>query len=311
MPTMGRRRRGQPIHGWIVVDKPGGLSSSAVVGQVRRRLRAAKAGHGGTLDPIATGVLPVALGEATKTVSYLMEGIKVYRFVARWGEARNTDDVEGRVIETSPVRPAAADIEAAVDGFVGEIDQVPPNFSAVKVHGRRAYDLARRGHPVVLQPRRVHIHRLELVSVPDADHAVLEAACGKGTYMRSLVRDLARVLGTVAHVEQLRRLAVGPFTEAQSISLDKLGVLMHSAPPGDYLLPVEAVLADIPALRLTEAEARRLRHGQPVPVLPVASRSPLRDVGQGDIVRAEAEGRLVALARIKGGEIRPVRVINL
>jgi len=308
---MARKRRGTPMHGWIVIDKPRGLSSNAVVGRVKRLTGAAKVGHAGTLDPLATGVLPIALGEATKTVAYLMDGRKAYRFTVRWGEARDTDDAEGVVTAVSGARPTEADILAVLARFRGAIEQVPPAFSAIKVGGRRAYELARGDAAPALAARTVQIHDLTLKAMPDRDHAEFEAVSGKGAYMRSLARDLATALGTVGHVSALRRAAVGPFHESQAISLDKLESLGHSAPLSRQLLPVETVLDDIPALALTEREARKLSHGQAIPVLPVASRSPFRNIGQGDVVRAMVEGRLVALAKIKGGEIRPFRVINL
>ncbi len=304
------RRRGRPINGWLAIDKPAGLSSAAVVARVRRALDAAKAGHGGTLDPLATGVLPIALGEATKTVAYVMDGDKAYLWRAHWGEARDTDDTEGAVTETSEVRPTVAQIEAALPAFIGEIEQMPPVFSAVKIDGRRAYDLARNATPVAPEPRRVRIDSFRLIGVPDADHADFEVRCGKGAYVRALARDLARALGTVGHVARLRRTACGPFSEADAISLDKVEELGHSAASADILLPIETALDDIPALALTEAEARRLRSGQPVSILRVAVRSPLDFVAAGATVRAMCEDRLVALARVEGGEVRPVRVIN-
>jgi len=308
---MGRKRTGAAIHGWLAIDKPAGMTSSAVVAKVRRLTLAAKAGHGGTLDPLATGVLPVALGEATKTTSFVMGGRKIYRFTVRWGEARTTDDSEGVVTETSDIRPAADQIRAALGGFTGGIEQVPPDFSAIKVGGKRAYALARAEKPVDLAARRIDIHEFRLLRLPDADHAEFQVGSGKGAYMRSLARDLARALGTVGHISALRRIAAGPFHEDAAISLDKLETLGHSAPLSQFLLPVETALADIPALALTEAEARRLRHGQPVSVLPVARRTPLNGIAQGSVVCAMAEGKLVALARITGGEIRPQRVLNL
>lgn len=308
---MGRKRRGNPIHGWLVIDKPAGMSSSAVVGRVKRLTGAAKVGHAGTLDPLATGVLPMALGEATKTVSFLMDSTKAYRFTVRWGEARDTDDAEGKVTATSDARPSEAEIVAALAAFRGEIEQTPPAFSAIKVAGERAYDLARRDKTPDLRPRTVTIHALELIARPDPDHAEFRAVSGKGAYMRSLARDIARALGTAGHVAALRRTAVGPFDESRAISLAMLESLGHSAPLSGHLLPVETVLDDIPALALTETEARKLSHGQAIPVLPVASRSPFKNIGQGDVVRVMAEGRLVALATITGGEIRPFRVINL
>ena len=308
---MGRKHRGKAIHGWIIIDKPGGLSSNAVVGRVRRLTGAAKVGHAGTLDPMATGVLPMALGEATKIVSYLMDGAKAYRFTVRWGEQRNTDDAEGEVVATSDARPAKEQILVVLGNFIGDIEQVPPVFSAIKIEGKRAYALARADQAPEMKPRTIHIEDLKLLSVVDADHAEFEAVSGKGAYMRSLARDLGTALGTVGHIVQLRRIAVGPFDEKQAISLDKLESLRHSAPLSEYLLPVETVLDDIPALALTETEARKLNQGQAIPVLPVASRSPLKNIGQGDVVRVMAEGRLVALAKINGGEIRPFRVMNL
>ena len=308
---MGRKHRGKAIHGWIIIDKPGGLSSNAVVGRVRRLTGAAKVGHAGTLDPMATGVLPMALGEATKIVSYLMDGAKAYRFTVRWGEQRDTDDAEGEVVATSDARPAKEQILVVLGNFIGDIEQVPPVFSAIKIEGKRAYALARADQAPEMKPRTIHIEDLKLLRVVDADHAEFEAVSGKGAYMRSLARDLGTALGTVGHIVQLRRIAVGPFDEKQAISLDKLESLRHSAPLSEHLLPVETVLDDIPALALTETEARKLNQGQAIPVLPVASRSPLKNIGQGDVVRVMAEGRLVALAKINGGEIRPFRVINL
>ncbi len=308
---MARRRRGQPINGWVAIDKPLGMSSTAVVSRVRRLLDAAKAGHGGTLDPLATGVLPVALGEATKTVSYVMDGAKTYRWRVRWGEARSTDDREGAVIATSDVRPDRAAIEAALPAFVGDIEQVPPRFSAVKIAGQRAYDLARGGEELVLEPRRVRIESFTLVGQPDADHADFEVRSGKGTYIRSLARDLAAALGTVGHVAVLRRTSCGPFHESAAISLDSLEQLVQGAASANCVLPVETALDDIPALALTEAEARRLQTGQPVSLLRLAAREVLTSVPPDATVRAMADGRLVALARIAGGEVRPVRVLNL
>ena len=308
---MGRKHRGKAIHGWIIIDKPGGLSSNAVVGRVRRLTGAAKVGHAGTLDPMATGVLPMALGEATKIVSYLMDGAKAYRFTVRWGEQRDTDDAEGEVVATSDARPAKEQILVVLGNFIGDIEQVPPVFSAIKIEGKRAYALARADQAPEMKPRTIHIEDLKLLSVVDADHAEFEAVSGKGAYMRSLARDLGTALGTVGHIVQLRRISVGPFDEKQAISLDKLESLRHSAPLSEHLLPVETVLDDIPALALTETEARKLNQGQAIPVLPVASRSPLKNIGQGDVVRVMAEGRLVALAKINGGEIRPFRVMNL
>ncbi|MDA0238445.1 MAG: tRNA pseudouridine(55) synthase TruB [Proteobacteria bacterium] len=308
---MARKRRGDPVHGWLVIDKPLGLSSAAVVSRARRLFNAAKVGHGGTLDPLATGLLPLAFGEATKTVSYAMDGTKRYRFTARWGEARATDDAEGEVTGTSSARPSEDEIRAVLGDFTGDIEQVPPIYSAIKVDGRRAYDLARADAVVELAPRTIHIDAIELISIIDADHAEFGVTSGKGAYMRGLARDIALRLGTVGHISALRRTAVGPFTEQDAISLDKLEALGHSAAAFEVLRPVETVLDDIPALAMTESEARRLKSGQAVSALQVAKRSPLRDITQGSVVCAMAEGKPVALARFEGGEIRPFRVLNL
>jgi tRNA pseudouridine55 synthase len=309
--TMARKRRGTPIHGWIVLDKPLGLSSSQAVGAVRRITGAAKAGHGGTLDPLATGILPIALGEATKTVAWAMAGRKTYRFRLRWGEARSTDDAEGEIVATSTMRPAARDIEAHLPRFTGTILQVPPRYSALKVDGRRAYALARAGETVALAARPVEIVELRLLDQPDADHADFEMVTGKGAYVRALGRDLAVALGTVAHVVALRRLAVGPFTLDRAISLDKLDSLGHSAAAFEHLLPIETALDDIPALALTEAEAIRLRHGQLVIPLLAAEQALVAQLGNGALIRATTGTSLVALAEIAAGGLRAVRVINL
>jgi tRNA pseudouridine55 synthase len=295
----------------LVIDKPAGVTSAAVVAAVRRATHAAKVGHGGTLDPLATGVLPIALGEATKTVSYVMDGSKIYRFTIRWGEQRNTDDAEGDVVNVSEVRPTEEAIRAVLPRFIGEIDQVPPIFSAVKVAGQRAYALARAEIPVELESRTVRVEGIELIDMPDADHAVFEVIAGKGTYMRALARDLAVALGTVGHVAALRRNSVGPFTESAAIPLDKIDSLGHSDGLKEHLLPVGAALDGIPALNLTEAEGRRLQRGQPVAVLPVASRSSIKHLSRDAVFCAMAMGRPVALATVKGGEIRPLRVLNL
>jgi tRNA pseudouridine55 synthase len=311
MVHVAEQRRGRALNGWLVIDKPADITSSAVVGRVRRATGAAKAGHGGTLDPLATGVLPIALGEATKTVSYVVNGRKIYRFTVKWGEQRDTDDAEGEVIAVSGGRPTAADIRSVLDRFRGEIEQVPPTFSAIKIAGNRAYALARADRPVELSARQVRVDRIELVDCPDVDCAIFEVWAGKGAYMRALARDLAHALGTVGHVIALRRLAVGPFSETQAISLDKLEGLCHSDQKIDYMLPVGAALADIPALTLTEAEAKRLQRGQRIAVLPVAKRFPLTDAFRDAVVCAMARGRPVALARIRGGEICPLRILNL
>ncbi len=308
---MARRKGGKPVNGWLAIDKPLGLTSTQVVGRVRRLYEAQKVGHGGTLDPLASGVLPVALGEATKTVAYAMDGAKTYRFTLRWGQATTTDDAEGPVVEESPVRPDRAAIEAVLPGFVGEIEQVPPKFSAVKIEGQRAYDLARADEVVELTARRVRIDRLELLEQPDPDHAIFAVGCGKGAYMRALARDLGKALGGCAHIVALRRTSVGPFLEADAISLDSLEALGHGPALMERLLPVETALDDIPALALTEAEARRLRCGQAISLMARVHRDRLRNLEQGSLVCATAGGKLVALARYEAGEVHPIRVLNL
>lgn len=302
------RRKGVPIHGWLCIDKPVGMTSTEVVTLVRRITGAQKVGHGGTLDPLATGVLPIALGEATKTVPYVIEGQKHYRFTARFGEARTTDDAEGEVLATSDRRPTTAEIEAALPEFVGAIEQVPPRFAAIKVEGERAYDRARRGDVVDLAPRAVHVERFELVAHPDPDHATFEVACGRGTYVRALVRDLGERLGCLGHAVELRRLQVGSFQSDAAISLQTLERLVADDALPQALLPVSAALGNLPALPLTGPQADRLRSGQTIRVAPqLASGEP----GDAATVRAMAAGRMVALARLHGGELSPVRVFNL
>jgi tRNA pseudouridine55 synthase len=313
---VARRRKGRPIHGWLVVDKPGGMTSTQVMARVRRMLGAEKAGHGGTLDPLATGVLPIAFGEATKTVAWAMEGAKTYRFRLRWGEETTTDDAEGTVSATSPVRPGEDEIVRALAAFQGEISQVPPQFSAIKVDGARAYDIARGGEAVDLAPRIVRIDGFHLVGMPDRDHADFEVECGKGTYMRSLARDLARALGTRGHITVLRRLAVGKFTLEHAIPLDGLDAFEQGAPVEEILLPIETALADIPALALTEQEAQRLRLGQTVALLRRQDRERLEGLlqdltGADAIALAVSGGRPVALVRVEDAEVRPVRVLNI
>ncbi len=299
--AVARKRRGRPIHGWLVIDKAAGMTSACAVAQVLRITGAQKAGHGGTLDPMATGVLPVAMGEATKTVANVVGSHKTYRFTVRWGEARDTDDADGAVIATSDARPLADAIGATLGEFTGVIEQVPPVYAAIKVKGERAYALARQGRPVALPPREVVVERLELIDVPDADHAAFEMRCGKGTYVRALARDLAVRLGTVGHVAALRRTEVGQFHESGAISLENLEALMHSAALDEQVRPVETALADIPALAVTESQASRLKCGQAVHVLG-------SDPG---IVCVTAHSRLVALAEVRGGKAHPLRVFNL
>lgn len=307
---MARKRRGQPVHGWIIIDKPLAMSSTQVVGRVRYLLDAQKAGHGGTLDPLASGILPIALGEATKTVSYAMDGTKIYEFTVCWGTATATDDLEGAVVATSDVRPQRSEILAVLEEFEGDIDQVPPVYSAIKIDGKRAYELARADKDVEMVSRKVNIHKLSLVDCADADHASFRVRCGKGTYIRSLARDLAVRLGTVGYVTRLRRTAVGPFTEKQAISLDSLERLGHSARDSKALLGIEAVLDDIPALALTAEQARRLKHGQVISMTDVDGQSSFKDTNREQVYCAMAEGQLIALATCSEGVLKPFRVLN-
>jgi tRNA pseudouridine55 synthase len=277
---------------------------------VRWLFAAEKAGHGGTLDPLATGILPIALGEATKTVPFVMDGRKLYRFTVRWGEERDTDDAEGRVTETSESRPDDSMIRAALPAFTGTIEQTPPRFSAIKIAGERAYDLARDGEAVELAPRQVEIVRLELTARPDPDHATFEAECGKGTYVRAIARDLGRKLGCFGHVSALRRVAVGPFGEETMIPLAELEAMCQKAAAGevslaDALLPVETALDDIPALAVSRADAARLQRGQAVLL-----RGRDAPIFTGTVY-VTAGGQLQALADVDRGEIVPKRVFNL
>ena len=297
------------LNGWLVVDKPQGLTSNRVVELVRRLTRT-KVGHAGTLDPLATGVLPLALGEATKTIAYAMSSCKRYRFRICWGVARATDDAEGAIIGESASRPSREQIEAILPRFTGTILQAPPVYSAIKVDGRRAYALVRASMPPALPRRPVQIAALRLIAVPDQDHADCEAVVGKGTYIRALARDLAIALGTVGHVVELRRLTVGPFRESQAISLDSIAECRHNLVDVGFLLPIETALANIPALALTAAEAVRLRCGQRVTLEDVGERAHLHHLDEGTVVAAWHAHAVVALAKIDNGGLRAARVIN-
>jgi tRNA pseudouridine55 synthase len=304
------KREKHDIHGWVVLDKPIGMTSTHAVSVIKRLFTAKRAGHAGTLDPLASGCLPIALGDATKTVSFVMDGRKAYRFTVRWGEERDTDDAEGRVVASSDARPTSAAIMALLPGFVGAIEQVPPRFSAIKIEGERAYDIARDGEAFDLKPRVVSIDRLALVEMPDADHTSFEAECGKGTYVRALARDLGRALGCRGHVAALRRTAVGPYAEPDMISLEQIEALCHRAAAGesnlaDALFPVATALDGIPALAVSRADAARLQRGQAV----------LMRGRDAPVVRGTAyvtaSGSLIALAEVDRGEIVPKRVFNL
>jgi tRNA pseudouridine55 synthase len=297
-----KAKRKSPIHGWLVLDKPQGLTSTQALGKVRRILGGTKAGHGGTLDPLATGILPLAFGEATKMVPYVMDGDKEYEFTIHWGEARDTDDAEGKVIATSDKRPNEENIRHVLPEFIGNISQMPPSFSAIKLQGERAYDIARAGGTPELVARQVVIHAFELTGMPDADHAAFRVACGKGMYVRSLARDLAVKLGTYGYVKALRRTKAGPFTLAQSISLEKLEELSHKDAALTALLALRAALDDIPALTLTASEAQCLRAGQGLLIRPQHG-----DLMNAKLIFAEHQGIPVALVEAKAGSFRVVR----
>lgn len=300
---MGRKRKGRAVSGWLVVDKPAGITSTSVVNKVRWAFDAAKAGHAGTLDPAATGVLAVALGEATKTVPYITDALKCYRFTVTFGAATTTDDAEGTIIATSATRPTDDAITAALSTFRGEIMQTPPQFSAVKVDGERAYDLAREGEDFELAARPLWVESLELVARPDADHAELEMVCGKGGYVRSVARDLGAALGCLGHVQWLRRTWSGPFDADQGISLETLDALAKTEALDAYLHPLEKGLADLPELPCTPEGAARLKNGNPGMVIASTAE-------YGDEAWASYQGRAVAVGIYKAGELHPSRVFN-
>lgn len=301
---MARRKKGRPLHGWLVIDKPLGVTSSAVVNKAKWAFDAQKAGHAGTLDPEATGVLAIAFGEATKTVPYVTDSLKAYRFTVLLGQSTNTDDGEGEVIATSDSRPSAEDIRAALPAFTGDIMQVPPQYSAVKVDGERAYKRARDGEEMELKARPLLVESLELIEMPDADHAVLEMVCGKGGYVRSIARDLGKALGCYGHVVQLRRLWAGPFELADSIPFAKLDELAKDRALDAFLLPLEAGLNDLEELPCTPEGAAKLRNGNPGLVLAA-------DVEYGEDCWASYEGQPVAIGVYKAGELHPNRVFVL
>lgn len=300
---MPGRRKGNKVDGWVVIDKPLGVTSTQAVGKARWAFNARKAGHAGTLDPLGSGVLPIALGEATKVIPVVQEGLKTYRFTIRLGEATTTDDGEGEVIARSDARPSDAEVEAAIEPYLGGIEQIPPQFSAVKVEGERAYDLAREGVELDLAPRPLWVESLRLVARPDPDHAELELVCGKGGYVRAIARDLGRDLGCHAHVSQLRRTKTGPFTCAHAISFEMLDEIRHRG-GSEHLLPVATGLDDIPALAVPAAAAARVRNGQAVPV-------PATGLEYGDPCWASLDGLPLAIGTFKAGQFHPDRVFNL
>ena len=305
-----RRKRGRPLDGWLIIDKPPQMTSTDVVNRVRRGFDAQKAGHGGTLDPLATGVLPIAFGAATKTVPYVMDSTKIYRFTLRLGETRDTDDADGAVTAESAARPTDDQLRAALPAFIGDIMQVPPIYSAIKIAGERAYDMAREGRAPVLEPRPARVDRFELIERPDADTAVFEVQSGKGVYMRSLARDLAAACGAHGHIAALRRLRVGPFLESGSITLDAaMPAEEGGRSSATLLLPVLTALADIPALAMNDDETLQLTQGQPISLVTLMGRIPQDANPAGGLVRAMAAGRVVGLCRLEDGWLRPERIL--
>ncbi len=316
---MGRTKKGDPVHGWVCLDKSYEMTSTEAVSKVRRLFNAQKAGHAGTLDPLATGILPIALGEATKTVPYLMEADKVYSFTISFGRTTDSCDAEGRVIDESDVRTTRAALEAAVPAYIGRIQQVPPAFSAIKVDGKRAYDLARQGVEVELKARTVEVFDLRLDAF-DEDSASLSLHCGKGTYVRSVARDLCADLGVCGHVSRLRREQVGAFDTKSAITLEKLGDLVHRGAQLEALLVVETALDDIPALPVTQDEASKLKQGRDLALLPrqialvSEAQKARREAGFEefpDTVQAVLEGQVQALCELRAGRLYPTRILNL
>lgn len=309
---MARRRKGEAVSGWINLDKAYDLGSTQAVGRVRRIFNAQKAGHAGTLDPLATGILPIALGEATKTVSFLMDADKAYRFTIEWGRTTASFDREGVTTASSDVRPSAAAVEAVLPEFIGDILQVPPAFSAVKVDGERAYDLARAGEHVELKARQISIYDARVIDVPDADHIEIAVECGKGTYVRAIVRDIAERLGACAHVSALRRTRVGPFEEETAITLELLEDLGHKARCMEALLPVETALDDIPELAVTAEDAFKLKQGRPIVLVPRQVETLKARLSPGTrTVSAMDGGSIVALCEMRAGKLEPSRVFHL
>lgn len=311
---MSRRKKGQPVHGWVILDKPQGMGSTQAVAAVRRIFNARKAGHAGTLDPMATGILAIALGEATKTVPFAQDGDKTYRFTAIWGEARDSDDAEGAVTATTTARPAAAEIEAMLPRFTGVLSQVPPAYSAVRVGGERAYDLAREGEQVRLEPRTVEVYEAQLLNSV-RDRAEFEITCGKGTYVRSWVRDIAQALGTLGHVGALRRTRLGGWEEKDAVRLETLTPFMHSPAAFGYLKPLATALDGIPALAVSGSDTVRIRSGNPVMIRSHLLARIGKELAGDELLGAtvylhEGDGTPVALAEIGGGELHPFRVFN-
>jgi len=311
---MSRRKKGLPINGWLNIDKPIGMTSTQVIGRVRRITNAQKLGHAGTLDPLATGVLPIALGEATKTIQFAQEDHdKIYSFTITWGESRNTDDGEGEIINSSDTRPTEQEILDIIPRFIGDIEQVPPKFSAIKINGERAYNLSRAGKDVEMKSRIVAVYELKLLNSSE-NTAEFEMECGKGTYVRSVARDMGEILGCFGYISELRRTAVGVFSEKDAISLDELERIVLSSGNDFYLLPVETVLDDIPALALTDDEIIRIKQGQDIQLLSRQDIDRLDIAGIDevtDIILAIGDNKPLALLTKNGVKLHPMRLFNL
>ena len=309
---MARKKKGDVVDGWVCLDKPLEMGSTEAVSRIRRLFNAQKAGHAGTLDPLASGILPIALGEATKTVPMMMEAQKVYRFTVNWGVSTDSVDREGEIIGRSAVRPTVDQVKVALPAFVGEIDQTPPRFSAIKVDGARAYDLARDGVEFELQARRVTIHSAEVTDAPDADHVELTIRTGKGVYVRSLARDLAAALGAEGHVSALRREQVGPFSTQNAVTLDSLEEMVHRGAASEGLLAVATALDDIPELAVSDQDAFSLRQGRPIVLLPRQVETLKARLSDGARTVSAFQGQtLVALCQLRAGRLEPDRVFNL
>jgi tRNA pseudouridine55 synthase len=309
-----RKKKGLPVHGWLNVDKPADVTSTQVVGILKRLFDAQKAGHGGTLDPLADGILPIAFGEATKTVQWAMDADKEYVFTVEWGRSTDTLDAEGEVIRSSAARPERKAIEAALEDFEGEIDQVPPKFSAIKVDGARAYDLARDGEDFEIPCRTVTVHEARLMEMPDADHAVFHVRSGKGFYVRALARDLAGTLGCDGHVSQLRRSRVGVLHEDEAVTLAELEAIADRQQLLDLLLPLEEVLEDVPDVEISDEDAAAIRQGREVMLLPhVVERWRTEKNPDPDdrLTLAMCGDTAVAMGEVRAGRFQPMRVFQL
>jgi tRNA pseudouridine55 synthase len=306
---MGRRKKGQPVHGWINLDKPQGLTSTQALARVRRFFDANKGGHAGTLDPLATGILPIALGEATKIIPFVQDSDKTYSFTVLWGSSTDTEDSEGQITTTTDIRPTEKDIQSILQHFIGEIEQIPPRYSAIKIDGQRAYDLARAGEEIEMKSRIVYIDNLELIEAK-TDEACFRVYCGKGTYVRALARDIALELGTLGHITALRRESVGGFDLKNAISLDLLEKMDHSAALEKVLQPIQTPLDDIPALELSDQEVARLKNGQSLSFISKADFLRLPEQHMGTVLTMQGD-KAIALTERQGAELKPVRVFNL